>query len=136
MDGRLRRNKYYTSYIKRVVPLKAKSAAAALRLNNFDLKFKQAEQQIRDLELIHSNLRNRVVRAIDHEHVSVETLHAEVLKLNEMVPRVTEFQEVFEGLQIEWLALKLNLDSDLDDCISKINALKQEIYIKYGVMHD
>ncbi|CAL8107966.1 unnamed protein product [Orchesella dallaii] len=135
LQGRFHRNKYYDSYVKRVKAVEAKSAAAALEFNNFDLKCKAAEQQLADMELVNSNYVDRVTN-INLRHVSVETLDAEVAQVEDIVSRVTEIKEVFERLQIEWLALKLSLDSDLDDCISKINALKQEIYIKYGVMHE
>ncbi|CAL8107948.1 unnamed protein product [Orchesella dallaii] len=135
LQRRFHRNKYYTTYVKRVKPVEAKSAAAALEFNNFDLKFKAAEQQLADMELANSNHVDRVTN-IDLQQVSLETLDVEVAQVKDIVSRATEIKNIFASLQFEGIALKLKVDSHLDDCVSKINALKQEIYIKYGVMHE
>ncbi|CAL8107957.1 unnamed protein product [Orchesella dallaii] len=135
LQGRVRRNKYYTAYVKRVELVTAKSAAAALEFNNFDLKFKAAEQQLANMELANSNHVDRVAN-INLRHITLEILDAEVAQVKDVALRATEINKVFVALQSEWIALKLKVDSDLDDCVSKIMALKQEIYIKYGVMHE
>ncbi|CAL8107951.1 unnamed protein product [Orchesella dallaii] len=85
LQGRFRRNKYYTAYDKRVEPMKAKFASVALDFNDFALRFKAAEQQLADMELAISNDRDRV-SAIQLANVSFETLQAEVGHVKKIVP--------------------------------------------------
>ncbi|CAL8107975.1 unnamed protein product [Orchesella dallaii] len=132
---RLWLHKYYIYYIKRVKPIEEKSAAIALALNNFNLKFKQAQQKMTDFELAKSSHLNKMID-LDFKHATVQTLKAQFVTLTETVPRAAEMKEVFVALHQEWIDLRQKIDIDLDDCISRIDFLKQEINRKYGDMNE
>ncbi|CAL8107942.1 unnamed protein product [Orchesella dallaii] len=134
LDGRFCRNKHYMSYIKRVAPVKVKSAAAVLTFRIFDLKLRKAEH-VTDISLGKSNRMNRM-SGINLQYVSSETLEAKVTKMKEKDRKAVEIRNMFGALKMEWIVLKEKQENDMDDCISKINSLNLEIYIKYGVMHE
>ncbi|CAL8107945.1 unnamed protein product [Orchesella dallaii] len=134
LDGRLRRNKYCASYSKRVAPVKVKSAAAVLTFRAFDFKLKEA-QKMTDICLGKSNRMNSM-RDINLKYVFLETLDGKVTMMKEKRRKAVKIRNMFGGLKQEWIVLKEKLENDMDDCISKINSLNLEIYIKYGVMHE
>ncbi|CAL8107940.1 unnamed protein product [Orchesella dallaii] len=128
----LERHDKYISYFNQIEPIEQTAASAVLTLVKFDVKLKEATQQLTDMVVANVDHLNEMF-AMEFSKVAFETLEAHVAIVEQNVPTATAIYETFVALKAEWIELKKEFDSDLDDCIDKVNALIQEVYIMHGV---